>query len=157
MAPGLTVVAGDSADCNDVGVAVRDMAKAAPVLEGLGCDLTPPSAHTGAWKPGEPVNALGSANRGAMFASNYLEVLTHANPAQPDPRQTAFRPHHQGAHSICVGTGDTHAVGRLAAAGIKTSGAFRCSVTATLLKGRARRNSSSCNSTRRAKYRRHQC
>lgn len=58
-----------------------------------------------------------------MFASNYLEVLTHADPARPDPRQTAFLVHHQGAHIICFGTGEAHAVDRrLAAAGIKTSG-----------------------------------
>lgn len=118
--PGVTR---DIADINHVGVAVHDIAKAARVLEALGFDLTPLSAHKGAWKPGEPVTALGSANRCAMFARNYLEVLTHADPARPDPRQTAFLAHHQGAHIICFGTDDTPAVDRrLAAAGIKTSG-----------------------------------
>lgn len=116
-------MAGDITDINHVGVAVRDMARATGILESLGFQLTPLSAHRGAWKPGEPVTALGSANRCAMFPDNYLEVLTHADAQRPDTRQSAFLARHQGAHIICFGTEDTHAVERrLAAAGVKTSG-----------------------------------
>ena len=97
-------------DINHVGMAVHDMANAVGVLETLGFLLTPLSAQRGAVKPGDPVVALGSANRCAIFATNYLEVLTHADPARPDPRQARFLGRHEGAHIISFGTEDTQAV-----------------------------------------------
>jgi hypothetical protein len=110
-------------DINHVGLAVHDMAVAASRLESLGFALTPLSAHKGATRPGEPVVALGSANRCAIFGTDYLEVLTHADPSRPDPRQERFLARHEGAHIICFGTDDTPAADRLlAGAGARTSG-----------------------------------
>ena len=113
----------DIANIDHVGVAVRDMDRAAAVCAALGFQLTPLSAHKGAWKPGDPLTPLGSANRCAMFADNYLELLVHVDPLRPDPRQARFLAHHQGAHIVCFGTDDPQAVDRrLVAAGVGTSG-----------------------------------
>ncbi len=117
------LAAGDIAEVNHVGVAVHDMAAAAQVFESLGFVLTPISAHKGALSPHESVAPLGSANRCAVFENDYLEVLTHADAARPDPRQTRFLARHEGAHIICYATNDTEATDRrLRASGVPTSG-----------------------------------
>jgi hypothetical protein len=108
---------------NHVGMAVRDLADAASRYEAMGFLLTPFSPHSGAWKPGERVQPLGSGNRCAMFAGNYLEILANADPAVPSPRLAGYLRHHQGAHIICFGSQRLEAVDdRLRAAGIATSG-----------------------------------
>lgn len=108
---------------NHVGMVVRDLADATARYEAMGFQLTPFSAHSGAWKPGEKVQPLGSGNRCVMFAHNYLEILADADPAAPSPRLAGYLHHHQGAHIICFGSEDPDAVDtRLRAAGIATSG-----------------------------------
>lgn len=108
---------------NHVGMAVRDLADASARYEAMGFMLTPFSAHSGAWKPGEKVAPLGSGNRCVMFADNYLEILADSDPAVPSPRLAGFLHHHQGAHIICFGSQQLEAVdARLRAADVKTSG-----------------------------------
>lgn len=108
---------------NHVGMAVADMRAAAARFEALGFVLTPFSAHSGAWKPGDPVTKLGAGNRCAVFARNYLEILASEDASRPAERIERFLARHQGAHIICFGTDEPERVdARLAAASIKTSG-----------------------------------
>jgi catechol 2,3-dioxygenase-like lactoylglutathione lyase family enzyme len=108
---------------NHVGMAVADMRAAAARYEALGFVLTPFSAHSGAWKPGDPVTRLGAGNRCAVFARNYLEILAAESPDRPAERIERFLARHQGAHIVCFGTDDPDAVdARLRAAGLATSG-----------------------------------
>jgi hypothetical protein len=108
---------------NHVGMAVASIEAAATRFEAMGFLLTPFSAHSGAWKPGDPVARLGAGNRCAMFARNYLEILASEDPARPAERIERFLAHHQGAHIVCFGTDAPQAVdARLGAAGVKTSG-----------------------------------
>jgi hypothetical protein len=104
-------------------MAVADLCAAAARYEALGFTLTPFSAHSGAWKPGDPVTKLGAGNRCAVFARNYLEILAAESPERPAERIERFLARHQGAHIICFGTDDPDAVdARLRAAGLATSG-----------------------------------
>ena len=108
---------------NHVGMAVRDLADAVRRFEAMGFMLTPYSPHSGAWKPGEAVQAFGSGNRCVMFGRNYLEILASENQAAPAARIEAFLKRHQGAHIICFNSGKPQAVdARLTAAGMRSSG-----------------------------------
>lgn len=108
---------------NHVGMAVRDHAVATARFEAMGFMLTPYSPHSGAWKPGEKVQALGSGNRCVMFARNYLEILASENPSAPAARIEAFLARHQGAHILCFNSEAPEAVdARLRAAGMGSSG-----------------------------------
>lgn len=49
-------------------MAVRDHAVATARFEAMGFRLTPYSPHSGAWRPGEKVQVLGSGNRCVMYA-----------------------------------------------------------------------------------------
>ena len=113
----------DITSVNHVGMAVASIEAVAAQYEAFGFQLTPFSAHSGAWKPGEAVTRLGAGNRCVMFRHNYLEILASEDPARPAERIERFLARHQGAHIICFGTDDTQAVdARLVAAGVKTSG-----------------------------------
>ncbi len=108
---------------NHVGMAVRDLAATAARFEAMGFQLTPFSPHSGAWKPGEPVQKLGSGNRCVMFADNYLEILGTENGEKAPPRLAAFLARHQGAHIICFNTETPSALDdRLRRLDIETSG-----------------------------------
>lgn len=108
---------------NHVGMVVREMAQATQRFEAMGFTLTPYSAHSGAWKPGEPVKPLGSGNRCVMFGQNYLEILANENPEQPSPRLEGYLAHHQGGHIICFGSEALEqSEQRCQAHGIATSG-----------------------------------
>lgn len=110
---------------NHIGMAVRDLSRASHCFEAMGFQLTPWSAHAGAWKPGEPVKPLGAGNRCVMFARNYLEILASEHADQPSPRIAGYLQHHQGAHIICFNSEAVEAVdARLVAAGVATSGAI---------------------------------
>lgn len=89
---------------NHVGMAVRDLAATAAQFKAMGFQLTPFSPHSGAWKPGEPIQKLGSGNRCVMFANNYLEILGTENNDKPPPRLADFLNRHEGAHIICFNT-----------------------------------------------------
>jgi len=116
-------MAQDIHSVNHVGMAVAGIEAAAARFEAMGFLLTPFSAHSGAWKPGDPVARLGAGNRCAMFRRNYLEILASEDPARPAERIERFLAHHQGAHILCFGTDAPQAVdARLTAAGVKTSG-----------------------------------
>ena len=65
----------DIDNINHVGMVVRDLKATVARFEAMGFQLTPFSAHSGAWKPGEQVQRFGSGNRCVMFANNYLEIL----------------------------------------------------------------------------------
>jgi catechol 2,3-dioxygenase-like lactoylglutathione lyase family enzyme len=118
-----TVETADIDSINHVGMVARDLAATAARYEAMGFMLTPYSPHSGAWKPGEPVQTFRSGNRCVMFAKNYLEILANEDPTQPTPRLAGYLKHHQGAHIICFNTEDSHAVDkRLAGVGIRTSG-----------------------------------
>lgn len=108
---------------NHVGVATRDLAAAASRFAAMGFQLTPFSAHHGAWKPGAPAHALGTGNRCIMFPDSFLEILGHADPAQPAQRILDFLARHEGAHIICFGSRDIAAIERrLARDGVPSSG-----------------------------------
>lgn len=103
-------------------MAVRDMARTAARYEAMGFLLTPYSAHSGAWKPGDALARQGYGNRCVMFGNNYLEILASEDSAAPSARIANFLARHQGAHIICFGTQDPRAVGaRLKAAGVSAS------------------------------------
>jgi Glyoxalase-like domain len=108
---------------NHVGMAVRDLAATAAQFKAMGFQLTPFSPHSGAWKPGEPIQKLGSGNRCVMFANNYLEILGTENNDKPPPRLADFLNRHEGAHIICFNTEAPSALDhRLRNLDIQTSG-----------------------------------
>jgi hypothetical protein len=108
---------------NHIGMAVRDLGRTVARYEAMGFQLTPYSPHSGAWKPGEPVQSLGSGNRCVMFSQNYLEILASEDPAQPSPRIGTFLGRHEGAHIVCFNTETPSALDeRLVRTGIETSG-----------------------------------
>ena len=72
----------DINNINHVGMAVRDIAVTVDRYEAMGFQLTPYSPHSAAWKPGDPVQPLGSGNRCVMFESTYLEILASENRAK---------------------------------------------------------------------------
>ena len=86
----------DINNINHVGMAVRDLAATAARYEAMGFQLTPYSPHSAAWKPGDPVQPLGSGNRCIMFENTYLEILASEDPKRPAARITNFLKHHQG-------------------------------------------------------------
>jgi catechol 2,3-dioxygenase-like lactoylglutathione lyase family enzyme len=113
----------DIHNINHVGIVVRDLAATTSRYEAMGFQLTPFSPHSGAWKPGEPVQRLGSGNRCVMFAGNYLEILASEDPSAPSPRLEGYLRHHQGGHIICFDSEDLPSVERrLVRKGLKTSG-----------------------------------
>jgi catechol 2,3-dioxygenase-like lactoylglutathione lyase family enzyme len=121
---------------NHVGMAVRDLAATVARYESMGFALTPYSPQSGAWKPGEPVVALGSGNRCVMFEHNYLEILASGDPAAPSPRLEGYLRHHEGAHIICFNSENLEAVDeRLTAAGVATSGVLPLQRTIDTLGG----------------------
>ena len=108
---------------NHVGMAVHDLVATAARYEAMGFQLTPFSPHSGAWKPGERIQKLGSGNRCVMFATNYLEILGTENDGEPPPRLAGFLNRHQGAHIICFNTETPSALDdRLRRLEIQTSG-----------------------------------
>ena len=113
----------DINNINHVGMAVRDLAATTARYERMGFQLTPYSPHSAAWKPGDPVQPLGSGNRCIMFENTYLEILASEDASRPAPRITNFLKHHQGAHIICFDSGDCAFVDRrVRGLGIETSG-----------------------------------
>jgi hypothetical protein len=108
---------------NHVGVATRDIDATAARFAAMGFQLTPFSAHHGAWKPGAPAHALGTGNRCIMFSDSFLEILAHADRAQPARRILDFLARHEGAHIICFGSRNIEAIERrLARDGVPNSG-----------------------------------
>ena len=113
----------DINNINHVGMAVRDLAETTARYEAMGFRLTPYSPHSGAWKPGEPVQPFNSGNRCVMFSRNYLEILASEKAAAPAPRIEAFLKRHQGAHIICFNSERLQALdARLSAQGLGSSG-----------------------------------
>ncbi|MEW6454631.1 MAG: VOC family protein [Pseudomonadota bacterium] len=113
----------DITNINHVGMAVRDIAKTTARYEAMGFLLTPFSPHSGALKPGEPVQPFGAGNRCVMFKQNYLEILASEDPTKPAQRITNFLKRHQGAQIICFDCDDCDAVDRrVRAEGVETSG-----------------------------------
>ena len=113
----------DINNINHVGIAVRDLAATSERYQAMGFQLTPYSPHSAAWKPGDPVQPLGSGNRCVMFENTYLEILASEDPMRPAARIANFLKHHQGAHIICFDCGDCDLVDkRLRSQGIDTSG-----------------------------------
>lgn len=113
----------DINNINHVGMAVRDIAVTVDRYEAMGFQLTPYSPHSAAWKPGDPVQPLGSGNRCVMFESTYLEILASENRAKQAARIENFLKHHQGAHIVCFDCKDTDTVDRrLRGLGYETSG-----------------------------------
>jgi catechol 2,3-dioxygenase-like lactoylglutathione lyase family enzyme len=113
----------DIDNINHIGIAIRDLAETVARYEAMGFQLTPYSPHSAAWKPGEPVQALGSGNRCVMFENTYLEILASEDPRKPAARIANFLKRHQGAHIICFDSKDCDAVDqRVRGRGYETSG-----------------------------------
>jgi catechol 2,3-dioxygenase-like lactoylglutathione lyase family enzyme len=106
----MVTTAGDIDSVNHVGVAVRDLTKAAEVYEALGFTLSPLSVHSGSTKPGQPPEPLATGNRCAIFPNNYIEVLGIVNPGKPDWSWGSFLERFQGGHIICFGCKDANVV-----------------------------------------------
>ena len=106
----------DINNINHVGMAVRDLAATATRYETMGFALTPYSPHSAAWKPGDPVQPLGSGNRCVMFANTYLEILASENPQRPAARIAAIlsarRELPQGQNDVAHGRLDRAAPAR---------------------------------------------
>jgi hypothetical protein len=90
----------DIDNINHVGIVVRNLGSTAARYEEMGFQLTPYSPHSGAWKPGAPVQSFGSGNRCVMFANNYLEILGTEDPNKPTERLAGYLARHQGAHIV---------------------------------------------------------
>lgn len=113
----------DISNINHVGMVVRDLAETTRRYEAMGFQLTPYSPHSGAWKPGELVQPLGSGNRCVMFKNTYLEILANEDSLRPAERIVNFLKHHQGAHIVCFDCPDCDVVERrLRANEVATSG-----------------------------------
>ena len=113
----------DIDNINHVGIVVRNLGSTAARYEEMGFQLTPYSPHSGAWKPGAPVQSFGSGNRCVMFANNYLEILGTEDPNKPTERLAGYLARHQGAHIICFNTETTPRLDdRLRASNVSTSG-----------------------------------
>lgn len=104
--------AGDIDSVNHVGIAVRNMDKAAACYEALGFTLSPLSVHSGSQNPGEPVQVMATGNRCAIFPKNYIEVLGIVNPGRLDWSWGDFIRRFQGAQIICFGCKDAEVVNR---------------------------------------------
>jgi hypothetical protein len=94
--------AGDTDSVNHVGLAVRNLEKAAMRYEALGFALSPLSIHFGSTKPGQPPELMATGNRCAIFPYNYVEVLGIVNPGRPDWSWGNFISRFQGGHIILV-------------------------------------------------------
>lgn len=101
---------GDIDSVNHVGVAVRDLDKAAGLYEALGFTLSPLSKHFGSTKPGQPAEPLATGNRCAIFPRNYIELLGIVDPGRPDWSWGKFLNRFQGGHIICFGCKDASVV-----------------------------------------------
>jgi hypothetical protein len=113
----------DIDNINHVGMVARNLGSTVARYEAMGFQLTPYSPHSGAWKPGAPVQNFGSGNRCVMFANNYLEILGTEDPNKPTERLAGYLARHQGAHIICFNTETTSKLDeRLRAGGVPTSG-----------------------------------
>jgi Glyoxalase-like domain len=113
----------DIDNINHVGMVARNLGSTTVRYEAMGFQLTPYSPHSGAWKPGAPVQNFGSGNRCVMFANNYLEILGTEDPNQPTERLAGYLARHQGAHIVCFNTETTPRLDdRLRANGVPTSG-----------------------------------
>jgi hypothetical protein len=92
-----------------VGLFVPDMARAARAFERIGYRLTPFSPQRHRLAPGEPLVPAGTANRLAMLAEGYIEILTPTTDT-PVPRQLRQAiERYPGLHLIAFGTGDAEA------------------------------------------------
>jgi hypothetical protein len=67
-----------SFDLDHVGVVTRDLEAGRAAFKRLGFALTPRSMHSGATRPGGPVEAWASGNHCAMLGQGYLEILGEA-------------------------------------------------------------------------------
>ena len=114
---------GDIDSVNHLGIAVRDLDQASALYERMGFQLTPLSVHSGANKPGEPVQEMATGNRCAVFPNNYIEVLGIVNPEGADWGWARFVDRFEGAHIICFGCQDAATVARrLDASNVGNSG-----------------------------------
>ncbi len=92
-----------------VGLFVPEMARAARAFERLGFRLTPFSPQRHRLAPGEPLVPAGTANRLAMLAEGYVEILAPIadTPVASQLRQAIRR--YAGLHLIAFGTSDAEA------------------------------------------------
>jgi len=108
-APGNHVPALSEVVLDHVGLFVPDMARAARAFERLGFRLTPLSPQRHRLTTGAPLVPAGTANRLAMLAEGYVEILTPIadTPVARQLQEAIDR--YPGLHLIAFGTGDAEA------------------------------------------------
>lgn len=89
---------------------VPDMAAAERDLERFGFTLTPFSHQSHRAGPDQPVVSAGTANRTAMLARGYLEILTTTGDTPNAARLKAAMARYTGVHLVCFGTAESEAV-----------------------------------------------
>jgi catechol 2,3-dioxygenase-like lactoylglutathione lyase family enzyme len=101
-----------------VGLFVPDMERAAAAFARLGFRLTPLSPQRHRLAPGQPLVPAGTANRLAMLAEGYIELLTPVADTPVARQLQAAMQRYAGLHLIAFGSGAAGATqAALAAAG----------------------------------------
>jgi hypothetical protein len=97
--------AGTAGVLDHVGVAVRDLGRAAVAWEQLGFRLTAPAAQMTPGPDGTML-ASGIANCRAMFRRGYVELIACVDPARPSATLGRFLERYQGIHVITLEVAD---------------------------------------------------
>lgn len=92
-------------ELDHTGVAVRDLDAGRAAYARLGFTLTPRGFHSGAVKPGGPVEPWGSGNHCAMFEDGYLEIIGIVDPNKYSTTKTLLE-RYEGAHIVAFGSGE---------------------------------------------------
>ncbi|MDW8445200.1 MAG: VOC family protein [Acetobacteraceae bacterium] len=105
-----------------VGLACRDLDRAAALYERLGFTLTPRAKHYAPGPSGAP-EPTGTGNRCAMFREGYLELIAPIDPARPSSTLERMLARHEGLHIVAFGIDDEEAeLARLRDAGVAIDG-----------------------------------
>lgn len=100
-----------------IGVIVRDLEAGWDAFTRLGFALTPRSLHSGATRPGGPVEPWGSGNHCAMLSEGYLEILGIVDPSRYTSAHALLK-RYEGTHTLALGTADVkRAVAEIGARG----------------------------------------
>ncbi|HEY2717199.1 MAG TPA: VOC family protein [Solirubrobacterales bacterium] len=106
-----------------VGIVAVDLDEVSALYRRMGFDLTPPSHHVVALKPGEEPKPLGTANVTAMFERSYIELLAQVREDVPMRVLAPWLERFPGFHILALDSPDADAVAaRLDEVGIAHGG-----------------------------------
>jgi hypothetical protein len=89
-----------------LGIINRELEATAEAYERMGFQLTPWSRHAGSPRGGEPPVLMGTANRCAMFAGGYLELVGVIDPGLPTYGMFELSQRYRGAHIVAFACDD---------------------------------------------------